>query len=278
MTRSGVIHDALARRAACNNLKPRPFERSPLTRSRRVDDAPRAPGLAPGRLLRGGNALLQRIFSPRVRNKIGPPAEYDLGGGAWPCPARDRRRSRSRACTGRGGRATRRCIGWCASTWRPYLERAREGADGSGPVADHVEQTFRDYLKCGLLAHGFARARCPSCGLDLLVAFSCKRRGVCPSCEGRHRVETAAHLVDHVIPRVPVRHWVLSLPRRVRYFCQRRPAVASAVLRIFLRAVETRVRQRSPGGAAGSAIRCGGLRAPGRVLSQRELPPWVPAG
>jgi len=28
--------------------------------------------------------------------------------------------------------------------------------------------------------------------------------------------QTAAHRVDHVIPRVPVRQWVLSLPRPLR--------------------------------------------------------------
>jgi len=27
-------------------------------------------------------------------------------------------------------------------------------------VPDHVEKEFRSYLKCGILAHGFARARC----------------------------------------------------------------------------------------------------------------------
>ena len=29
--------------------------------------------------------------------------------------------------------------------------------------------------------------------------------------------ERAAHLIDHVFPRVPVRQWVLSLPHRLRY-------------------------------------------------------------
>jgi hypothetical protein len=31
-------------------------------------------------------------------------------------------------------------------------------------------------------------------------------------------VETAAHLVDHVLPRLPVHQWVLPLPKRLRYF------------------------------------------------------------
>ena len=51
-----------------------------------------------------------------------------------------------------------------------------------------------------------------------VVAFSCKRRGVCPSCNGRHMAQTAAHLVDHVLPPVPVRQWVISVPKRLRGF------------------------------------------------------------
>jgi hypothetical protein len=30
--------------------------------------------------------------------------------------------------------------------------------------------------------------------------------------------QTAAHLVDHVIPPVPVRRWVISVPKRLRCF------------------------------------------------------------
>ena len=62
----------------------------------------------------------------------------------------------------------------------------------------------------------FARARCGDCGHDFLVAFSCKGRGVCPSCNARRMAETAAHLTDHVFPRLPVRQWVLSVPKRLR--------------------------------------------------------------
>jgi hypothetical protein len=29
-------------------------------------------------------------------------------------------------------------------------------------------------------------------------------------------VETAAHLADHVLPRLPVRQWALSVPKRPR--------------------------------------------------------------
>jgi hypothetical protein len=60
-------------------------------------------------------------------------------------------------------------------------------------------------------------------------------------------VQTAAHLVDHVIPRVPVRQWVLTVPKRVRYFLQHDQHIFSGVLRVFMRAVNTAVRKHSPG-------------------------------
>ena len=54
----------------------------------------------------------------------------------------------------------------------------------------------------GILAHGFLRVRCAHCAHEKLVAFSCKRRGFCPSCGARRMAESAAHLVDEVIPQV----------------------------------------------------------------------------
>jgi Transposase zinc-binding domain len=68
-----------------------------------------------------------------------------------------------------------------------------------------VKDEFDAFLECGILAHGFLRLRCAGCTHDKLVAFSCKRRGFCPSCGARRMSETAVHLVDHVISEVPVR-------------------------------------------------------------------------
>ena len=45
-----------------------------------------------------------------------------------------------------------------------------------------VCREFDEYLKCGRLQHGFLRVRCEACHYENLVAFSCKRRGFCPSC------------------------------------------------------------------------------------------------
>ena len=92
--------------------------------------------------------------------------------------------------------------------------------------------------RCGIFAHGFARARCFDCGHDYFVAFSCKGRGVCPSCNTRRRAEIAAHLADHVFPRLPTRQWVLSVPKRLRYFMQRDGAALNTALRVFLRIIQ----------------------------------------
>ena len=119
----------------------------------------------------------------------------------------------------------------------------------TAPPNPYVRQAFRKYLECGIFAHGFARARCGDCAHDYFVAFSCKGRGVCPSCNTRRMVETAAHLTDHVFPRLPVRQWVLSVPKRLRYFMQRDGAVLNIVLRIFLRVIARSLQALSPSAA-----------------------------
>jgi hypothetical protein len=64
-----------------------------------------------------------------------------------------------------------------------FLAHARETYDRGLPK--YVEQAFRAYLECGVFAHGFIRLHCDGCQRDLLVAFSCQGRGVCPSCAAR---------------------------------------------------------------------------------------------
>jgi Transposase zinc-binding domain len=68
----------------------------------------------------------------------------------------------------------------------------------------------------GILAHGFVRVRCAECAHEKLVAFSRKPRGFCPYRGAQRMVESAAHLVERVIPQVPVRQWVLSFPIPLR--------------------------------------------------------------
>ena len=138
-----------------------------------------------------------------------------------------------------------------AEHYDSWLELASAGQlDGQGDYRTpkpFVRKALAKYLECGIFALGFARTRCDDFGHDYFVAFSCKGRGVCPSCTTRRMVETAAHLCDHVFPRLPVRQWVLSVPKRLRYFMQRDGTVLNMVLRIFLRVIEQTVQASSPG-------------------------------
>ena len=123
---------------------------------------------------------------------------------------------------------------------REYLEtflaeaRLRGGGEG---LPWFVERELREFLGCGDLAAGFARFRCADCRHEILVAFSCKGRGFCPSCCGRRMAELSAHLVDGVLGGLPVRQWVLTLPYRLRYALAWDHRLCRAVLGVFIRAV-----------------------------------------
>jgi hypothetical protein len=144
---------------------------------------------------------------------------------------------------------------------REHFETFRAQAtglrDGEG-LPQFVEQAFRDFLRCGWLVGGFARFRCGGCGFDRLVAFSCKGRALCPSCGGRRMAERAAHLVDRVLPDVPIRQWVLSVPYRLRYqlawdhaLCR---AVAAIMVRSICRVLADRARDVGVEGGRGGAV------------------------
>ena len=113
------------------------------------------------------------------------------------------------------------------------------------------------------LAHGFLRLRCGDCGHDKLVAFSCQRRGFCPSCGARRMAQTAAHTVDHALAlppgrspatdslpdclcpgsllHVPVRQWVLiwvmRLPIPQRLLLAAQPRLVTPVLQVVHRVI-----------------------------------------
>jgi hypothetical protein len=118
-----------------------------------------------------------------------------------------------------------------------FLAEVQAGSAASFP--QFVKDEFDAFLECGILAHGFMRVRCAECGHEKLVAFSCKLRGICPSCGGRRIAETAAWLVDHVIPKVPVRQWVLSFPIPLRSLFAVHPELLAPVLQIIHRVIAT---------------------------------------
>ncbi len=117
------------------------------------------------------------------------------------------------------------------------LDNARSLSDEGTGYPKFVEKEFRRYLDCGILAKGFARLRCPSCGkVERIVPFSCKGR-LCPSCLARRAGDTAAHLVDRVFPEAPYRQWVLTFPWPLRFLLAVDKTFLTKMLRIFLRTI-----------------------------------------
>jgi len=104
-------------------------------------------------------------------------------------------------------------------------------------LPNYIQQEFDDFLKCGRLEYGFLRLRCDSCKQERLLAFSCKRRGFCPSCGARRMAESAALLVDEVLPQRPMRQWVLSVPYQLRFLFASQPKIMSQSLGIVYRAI-----------------------------------------
>jgi len=107
----------------------------------------------------------------------------------------------------------------------------------SGELPRFIRAESERYLRCGLLCYSFVRVRCSICHDELLVAFSCKNRGLYPSCAGRRMADSAAHLRGPVFPAVPVRQWVLTLPMQLRFLLAWRPKLIGLTLMLFLRAL-----------------------------------------
>ena len=80
-----------------------------------------------------------------------------------------------------------------------------------GYLRPEVLKAFDAYLNCGVLEHGAARVYCDNCKHTLLVAFSCKKRGVCPSCGAKRAVKFAEHLYHEVLADSEQRHIVLRV-------------------------------------------------------------------
>jgi hypothetical protein len=121
-------------------------------------------------------------------------------------------------------------IGW------PQLREAVQEETGT-KLPKFVLKGFAGYLTCGQLPRGFARFRCGDCRKDILVAFSCNIRGLCPSCDGKRMVEEAEHITGAILPHVPYRQWVLTLPYALRYLLAWNAQLRSVVHQALMRAI-----------------------------------------
>jgi Transposase zinc-binding domain/Putative transposase len=96
-----------------------------------------------------------------------------------------------------------------------------------------------------------------TCHERYVVGWSCKGRGFCPSCGGRRMNAGALTLVDHVLPDVPLRQFVVTVPFPLRFPLAFDGKLLSQVVRIFIDTVAANYRKRLaergiPGGKHGA--------------------------
>lgn len=116
--------------------------------------------------------------------------------------------------------------------WFKFLNSTSD-ADEERSLPSFVLREVEDYFKCGIREFGFVRLYCKDCKQSQYLAFSCKRRGFCPSCCARRMNFSSAKLADSVFPKVPTRQWVMSFPFELRYKMAYDPKVTSYILRVF---------------------------------------------
>jgi len=81
-----------------------------------------------------------------------------------------------------------------------------------------IQEVVEKYFDCGNPMCGFARIRCPDCGEERLLMFSCKTRGFCPSCHARRREEWGEWMREELVLDVPHRQVVFTIPKMLRIF------------------------------------------------------------
>ena len=113
-------------------------------------------------------------------------------------------------------------------------------------VLEHLQR----YIECGIARFGVMRFRCPKCGEDLFVAFSCKIRGLCPSCDAKRATIIMADASDRLLPQVGYRQYVLTIPKRLRWYINQNAALPGEISRILAREIELYLRKKTAGTAA----------------------------
>lgn len=97
-------------------------------------------------------------------------------------------------------------------------ERKDEPHPEQGYLRPEVRHALESFLACGRLRFGFARLKCSCCKREMILALSCQRRGICPSCHAKRMSIWSHDLIDRLLPDVPYRQWVLTIPKRLRPF------------------------------------------------------------
>lgn len=125
------------------------------------------------------------------------------------------------------------------SAWLAHRDAMRR------PVSDLVRREFERFFQCGDPAYGYAVLGCDGCGFAYAFASSCKGRAWCPHCLSRRQATYTVRLVDGVFAGLPVRHWVICFPPRLRYTLGFDPPILTASVGAFTRSIFQYLRRKA---------------------------------
>jgi len=100
-----------------------------------------------------------------------------------------------------------------------------------------IKEVVERYLDCGNPRCGFARIRCPDCGEERLLMFSCRTRGFCPSCHAKRLEEWGEWMREELLLDVPHRQVVFTIPRMLRIFFRYNRRLLGELCRSALRSM-----------------------------------------
>jgi ribosomal protein S27E len=97
-----------------------------------------------------------------------------------------------------------------------------------------IKEVVDRYLDCGNPRCGFARIRCPDCGEERLLMFSCRTRGFCPSCHAKRLEEWGEWMREELLLDVPHRQVVFTVPKMLRVFFKFNRNLCRLALRLLI--------------------------------------------
>ena len=102
---------------------------------------------------------------------------------------------------------------YCEEFERVYDDRYQQQYGRWRPV---IGEVMRKYLECGDLHRGFARLGCDGCRYQAILAYSCKCRLFCPSCQQKRVLLFAEWLDTHILEQVSHAQFVFTIPKLLR--------------------------------------------------------------
>ncbi len=135
-----------------------------------------------------------------------------------------------------------------------------------------VDGVVYAFVDCGDLEHGFARVFCDGCKSEYLLAFSCSRRGFCPSCAAKRGAMFGALLREEVAEEVGHCLWTFTVPKLLRPFFLHRRELLGALCRAAWQTVHELIAE-----AAGDEVRPGMVAAVHTAASDLRWHPHIHA-